>query len=358
MYGRRPGKELVIGRDQKSPVAVSVLSLGLLLPFGAGAFSDRAIAIMQDVAAQTPAKHIIFIQGTAREDVTSRASTIGGFLAERGIDRQPDDRISSAPDTALSDGATVAYRPAVNVAVVVDGVVRHVRSAAATVGELLAEQRLSPAPHDRVTPAAASALTADATVELTRTTSWLEKVLTRIAPPLTRKYDLSMKPGTQRIIDAGSPGTKETTVAVLQPTLAAAPRRMFLAERVLRLPRTRIVAQGVEDHIAFGDIARRGFVGTMRLADAALRMVATAYTAACSGCSGMTATGRAAGHGVVAVDPRVIPLGTHLFIPGYGHAFAGDTGGAIHGNRIDLGFDSNRDALSFGRRPIVVYVLK
>jgi 3D (Asp-Asp-Asp) domain-containing protein len=87
-------------------------------------------------------------------------------------------------------------------------------------------------------------------------------------------------------------------------------------------------------------------------------MVATAYSAACAGCSGLTASGRPAGLGVVAVDPRFIPLGTHLFIPGYGHAFAGDTGGAIHGNRIDLGFNSERDAMTFGRRPVVVYVLK
>ncbi len=86
-------------------------------------------------------------------------------------------------------------------------------------------------------------------------------------------------------------------------------------------------------------------------------MVATAYTANCYGCSGMTASGQHAGHGIVAVDPRVIPLGSHLYIPGYGQAIAGDTGGAIHGNRVDLGFNSNSDAMQFGRRSVTVYVL-
>ena len=62
-------------------------------------------------------------------------------------------------------------------------------------------------------------------------------------------------------------------------------------------------------------------------------------------------------HGVVAVDPRVIPLGSRLFIPGYGHAVAGDTGGAIVGRRIDLAFNSYDDAIRFGRRPVTVYVL-
>ena len=72
----------------------------------------------------------------------------------------------------------------------------------------------------------------------------------------------------------------------------------------------------------------------------------------------MTAIGRRAGHGIVAVDPRLIPLGTHLYIPGYGMAIAGDTGGDIVGHRIDLGFDSTRDAMLFGRRDITVYRLK
>ncbi len=62
-------------------------------------------------------------------------------------------------------------------------------------------------------------------------------------------------------------------------------------------------------------------------------------------------------HGVVAVDPRVIPLGSHLYIPGYGRAVAGDTGGAIIGHRIDLAFNSYGDAIRFGRRPVKVYVL-
>ncbi|MBV8530446.1 MAG: hypothetical protein JO104_03940, partial [Candidatus Eremiobacteraeota bacterium] len=77
-----------------------------------------------------------------------------------------------------------------------------------------------------------------------------------------------------------------------------------------------------------------------------------------AGGDGMTAIGRRAGHGIVAVDPRVIPLGTRLYILGYGVAVAGDTGGAIVGHRIDLGFDSIRDAMLFGRRDVTVYRLK
>lgn len=73
---------------------------------------------------------------------------------------------------------------------------------------------------------------------------------------------------------------------------------------------------------------------------------------------GITATGLAAGHGIVAVDPEVVPLGAVLFIPGYGLAIAGDVGTAIKGDKIDLCFDSYLEAIMFGRRPVEVYILE
>jgi 3D (Asp-Asp-Asp) domain-containing protein len=106
------------------------------------------------------------------------------------------------------------------------------------------------------------------------------------------------------------------------------------------------------------DTARLRLDAAVRGAGSALHMIATAYTAGCYGCSGITAMGLHAGHGIVAVDPRIIPLGTHLYVPGYGKALAGDTGGAIKGLRIDLGFNSLSEAIRFGRREITVYVLR
>lgn len=62
--------------------------------------------------------------------------------------------------------------------------------------------------------------------------------------------------------------------------------------------------------------------------------------------------------GVVAVDPRVIPLGTRLWVEGYGPAVAEDEGSAIVGNRIDLAFNSSPEAENYGIKPVKVYVLK
>ena len=70
-----------------------------------------------------------------------------------------------------------------------------------------------------------------------------------------------------------------------------------------------------------------------------------------------TASGMKSGLGVVAVDPKVIPLGSKLYIEGYGYAIAGDTGGAIKGARIDVFFYSHDEMVNWGRRWVRVFVL-
>ena len=88
-----------------------------------------------------------------------------------------------------------------------------------------------------------------------------------------------------------------------------------------------------------------------------LTMSATAYTSEDDGNGNMTYRGNLLRRGLVAVDPRVIPLGTRLFINGYGFAVADDIGGAIKGNRIDLAFENRAEALRFGVQKVTVYVL-
>ena len=89
-----------------------------------------------------------------------------------------------------------------------------------------------------------------------------------------------------------------------------------------------------------------------------LGMEATAYLPTDGSGEGLTAMGIPATYGIVAVDPDVIPLGTRVYIPGYGEALAADTGGAIYGYRIDLCMENYWQAMDFGRREVTVFVLK
>lgn len=88
---------------------------------------------------------------------------------------------------------------------------------------------------------------------------------------------------------------------------------------------------------------------------------ATAYTAHCNGCSGITRTGlnlrKNPNLKVIAVDPRVIKLGTKVHVEGYGYAIAGDTGGAIKGKKIDVFMPNKSRAYQWGRKNVKVKVL-
>jgi len=88
-----------------------------------------------------------------------------------------------------------------------------------------------------------------------------------------------------------------------------------------------------------------------------LVVTASAYSAYDTGNSNRTSRGNPVHKGIVAVDPNTIPLGTRLYIPGYGYAVADDVGGAIKGNRIDLAFDSHGQAMDFGVQRVTVYIL-
>lgn len=89
---------------------------------------------------------------------------------------------------------------------------------------------------------------------------------------------------------------------------------------------------------------------------------ATAYTANCRNCSGVTALGLNLKKNpklkVISVDPKVIKLGTKVYVEGYGYAIAGDTGGAIKGKKIDIFVPSHKKAIQWGRKTVKVQILK
>lgn len=90
----------------------------------------------------------------------------------------------------------------------------------------------------------------------------------------------------------------------------------------------------------------------------AVYVEATGYSAHDPGNNPHTASGTLVRHGVIAVDPSFIPLGSRVLIPGYGEAVAEDIGWGIRGNLIDIAFDTHEEALSFGRQELEIYILE
>lgn len=336
-------------------LAVSVLTAGLVsASFLAHPSPARAAA----TGAQAPVSHVVtFVVDGAQTDAQSTAQTVGAFLEERGIVPSADDYVSPDPSTPLSDRLIVTYQAAVPVTIATHAGVTRVSSAAGDVGGLLEERNIVLGPHDIVKPALSDRLAPGETVRIVRVDEWTTKHHAVVPAPVVHRIVFSMKPGTHKVLAHGHPGVRETVVLFEQHDGGTIHHRI-VASAIVRSAAPRIVADGAGEFAAFEHFAKRGIDKTSYVAADEMQMVATAYTSSCDGCNGVTAMGYRAGHGVVAVDPHYIPLGSKLYIPGYGYAIAGDTGGAIRGNRIDLGFNSVADAIQFGRREITVYRLK
>jgi resuscitation-promoting factor RpfB len=336
-------------------LTVSVLTASLVLA-GFLTHPSPAYAGSGEVAVATA--HVVTFdsEGNLTQHATS-APTVGDFLRERGIIAGERDFISPGADTPLSDRMTIVYRAAVPVTIVLSHEKRSIVSSAQDVGALLEEQGIHVASSDEVRPSIADPVPANGIVRITRVLTWEKTENRAIAAQTIHRLDFSLQPGTTRVLSKGSPGLREVMVSFVQRDGGSVNAKV-VDSRVIRKAHPRVVAEGVGEYEAFERLASYGLQRTSYIAASAMQMIATAYTAGCSGCSGITAIGRPAGHGIVAVDPSVIPLGTRLYIPGYGYALAGDTGGAIRGNRIDLGFNSLRDALQFGRREVTVYRIK
>ncbi len=162
----------------------------------------------------------------------------------------------------------------------------------------------------------------------------------------------SVPAGDLEVSKQGVPGILEKIFQVTYKDSTPVNYRL-IASHVIKPSVDEVTEAGIRTREAAALPSRSGYYDRAR----ELEMVATGYSPSEGPGRGICATGMRAGYGVVAVDPRVIPLGSRLYIRGYGYAVAGDTGGAIKHNRIDLGNSSYSEAEQVGRRRVEVTIL-
>ncbi|HLJ60937.1 MAG TPA: ubiquitin-like domain-containing protein [bacterium] len=277
--------------------------------------------------------------------------TVGGVLAAGGISLQADDRVTPAADTLVWPDMRVTVVRAVPFSVVVAGRSYPRRVAAETVGEALRTLGIRVGPIDKVYPGLQAALRPGArvTIERREWRTWVEYGAIPFGSAVVN--DVSLFKGNTVVRSTGRVGTKERSVRVLyangKPAMME-PRAWAVAQA----PTPRVIAVGTRAMIASrGEFAGREY----------MMLEATAYYPGPNNFGGgvgpRTAIGMVAQRGIVAVDPSLIPLGSHLYIEGYGYAVAGDTGGSIRGRRIDLCYNSYGEAIQFGRREVKVYII-
>jgi len=184
-------------------------------------------------------------------------------------------------------------------------------------------------------------------------------IVTRKLPierAIERIIDPKMDRGTSRVVREGSDGEMIQAVMVKRGDNGVISETV-LSERVWVRPQPKVIATGSREPLRVLLTSRGNY--TYRTV---MTMTATAYEPSPRSCGkyadGYTAIGMKAAPGVVAVDPRVIPLRTRLYVEGYGPALAADVGAAIKGNRIDVFFETVDEALRYGRRQVNVYILE
>jgi resuscitation-promoting factor RpfB len=283
-----------------------------------------------------------------RRDIQTSAQTVGEALHEAGFELSIHDNVTPPLDSALTASITVTFIPAQDLFVTIGDEVIHIRSAAGTVGAALAEAGIPLTGLDTSRPVENEALPADGQIQVTRVTESISvelesvpfKTETRISPDIPFGEDEILQPGVEGVTMIRTRVRYENGAEV---------SREVENEIVLSEPQAQIVAKGSQIVLApvGGNIPYQYWYAT--------EMYASWYSPCNSGtggCSYGTASGARAGYGIVAVDYSIYSYlaGMRVYIPGYGIATIGDTGGgpiietAFGVQRtqwIDLGYDDN-----------------
>jgi len=298
--------------------------------------------------------------------VKTMKTTVAEVLEENGISLGTYDYISLPLDAKLQRMKIneINIERAVPVNLFVDGKEIQVMTCKNTIREVLDEASVDLGEKDRLDGASLDdKIVKDMDIKVIRVKE--EFVEENIAIPYEteRRENKRMDKGKEVVVREGREGLIQKIYRVVTENGKEILREL-VRESIVSNPVNRIIEYGtvLNYKTSRGDIIRYKKV---------LNMKATAYTSSYEDTGktpdhpsfGMTYTGIKAKKGVVAVDPKVIPLGTRLYIevpgsaPDYGYAIAADIGGAVKGNKIDLYMEDVKAARSWGVRPVKVYIL-
>ncbi|MEN6388524.1 MAG: 3D domain-containing protein [Candidatus Cryosericum sp.] len=291
--------------------------------------------------------YVVNDSGNKTRIVAFHSMSVSSILAKANIrSLRPEDVVTPDVAAVIPHGeiAIVRARP---VTLTIDHISETIYSTAKTVAELLADNGVKLNKEDKVAPVPADPVPYSAEIVVQRTTYAYSTKTEAVSYQRVYKKNPYMEVGRSYISVMGRAGLLQKTIKVTKVAQKA------VSSTVVKTATIKPVVNEVYD------------VGTARLDLKPTRsytMSATAYSNRAStildgrdhlyGYSGLWLH-----YGTCAVDRRLIPMGTVLYVEGYGYAVAADTGSSIHGNCIDLFFNSYGDACNWGRRTVRVHVL-
>ncbi|MDP2182180.1 MAG: 3D domain-containing protein [Actinomycetota bacterium] len=295
----------------------------------------------------------LVVDGDSRY-IKTQAEDVAGLLDEADVVIGEGDVVTPAGDASLQDGMSVVVCHAVPVTLSLSGDRIRLYVVGQTVADALVAAGVDAGTGTVADPPLETPLTPN--MLITVNDVFLRVVQEEVEIPFetVTERDASQPQGAREVITQGVPGRMLRIYRVVV-TDGVEGARTLTAERVLIKPVDEVVAVGIKRSSGRLTISR----GKSRPPSSGekISVVSTAYAPGVDGVDWRTATGARAGYGVIAVDPSVIPLGTHVYVSGYGYAVAADTGGSIRGNRIDVCFDTRAEAIAWGRRTVTVTIL-
>ncbi|MCZ2260561.1 G5 and 3D domain-containing protein [Sporosarcina sp. G11-34] len=319
------------------------------------------------------AKQVAILVDQEITSLWTTQSNIDEVLEEAGIEISEHDRVTPSLNEQLGVDQIITIEKAFQVVLNDGGEEQSFWSTSITVADFLKRENIQLNELDRLEAHIEELIMPNSVVNIVRVEKVTDVVEESANFATETRTDSSLLKGREKVVQAGENGTVSRKFEVLKENGTEVSRKM-LEEKVIKKPQKKIVAIGSKIAVASANTntkdntsAAKSNVSVSRNNNSApsggkeFYVTATAYTAGCNGCSGITATGINLNANrnlkVIAVDPSVIPLGSKVWVEGYGHAIAGDTGGAIKGKKIDLHVPTKEAAYKFGRRQVKIKVL-
>lgn len=312
-----------------------------------------------------PARQITINDNGTKKDVWSTKANVADLLKDENITTRPQDVLNVALDTKLKNGLEVNINRAIQLSLQNGAKKDTVWTTKTKVSDLLAEKNIKLDQDDRVSPAKDSNLKEKMTVEVTYVNSKAEKKNEQVKFETVYKEDDSLNKGVEKVVQEGKNGKKVVEYKVTFEN-GKEKKRDVIKENVTSNKTDKVVVRGTKEKVVATPVSNVSTSSATSSSSSSAsstpsggktyKMESTAYSGGGTTAYGIKLSANP-GLKVIAVDPRIIPLGSKVWVEGYGEAIAGDTGGAIKGNIVDVYFPNESQCYSWGRRMVTVKVL-
>ncbi len=293
-------------------------------------------------------KNITIVDGNNEVNIKTRGKTIDQVLIEEKISLKPEDIVEPFLDTPIENGLEIQISRAKPITIVSDGKEYEIITATKRVGDIIEESGIKLGNIDKVLPYRETDIGNNKDIRIVRVREEKLDKEESIEYAIQRLPTKDLDKGETKVLQRGESGLRNREIKITYED-GKETRREVIKEEVKIEPKDQLIQVGVNDTITTSR-------GNTRF-EKAMIVTATAYCEGEPGVTNKTSVGARLKKGVIAVDPKVIPYYTKLYVPGYGIGQALDTGEAIKGNKSDLAMDTKQETIKYGRRKVKIYIL-